>query len=129
MIGVISNVFFFQILNLECRLEPIGRFNVLQEIWVAHNFNSLVWKDSSEVNPKKRTLLLSNIEKHNEDNDDDHTYEAKFQLNGNQEMIEFVYDGGYNDARDFEGHATLRVVRKKMCFRGSCNFPSVEVST
>ena len=63
-----------------------------------------------------------------DDDENDDVYEAKFQLNGNTEMIEFVYDGGFDDAGDFDGFAVLRVVRKKMCFRGSCNFPSVEVS-
>ena len=41
-------------------------------------------------------------------------------------MIEFVYIGNLNEQKEFDGLATLQIVQKKMCFRGTCKFPSIE---
>jgi hypothetical protein len=82
--------------------------------------------DQSEIDPKKRILLLSNIEKQNDD-PEDKIYEAQFQFNGQKEMIEFVYQGNLNKRDQFDGFATLQVVQKKMCFRGKCKSPSIEL--
>ena len=41
-------------------------------------------------------------------------------------MIEFVYIGNLNEQKQFDGLATLQIVPKKMCFLGTCKFPSIE---
>jgi hypothetical protein len=41
-------------------------------------------------------MLLSEIEKQS-DNPDENVYEAKFQFNGQKEMIEFEFEGSLNE--------------------------------
>ncbi len=66
--------------------------------------------DPEEIDKKKRILLLSNIEKQDEDSVD-LIYEAQFQLNGEKEMIEFIFVGNLNEKNAFEGFATLNVIQ------------------
>ncbi len=70
----------------------------------------MVDPDPQEIDKKKRILLLSNIEKQNEDSVD-LIYEAQFQLNGVKEMIEFIFDGSFDEEKNFEGFATLHVIQ------------------
>ena len=86
----------------------------------------MVDPDRSEIDRKKRILLLSNVEKQSED-PQDQIYEAQFQFNGEKEIVEFVFEGNLNKRNQFSGFANLRVVQKKMCFRGKCKTPSIEL--
>jgi hypothetical protein len=76
-------------------------------------------QDKTEVDKKRRVLLISGVEKQNDDddddnnnnNDDDDVYDAYFELNGSKESVEFTYEGSFNSGNKFDGFATLHVVQ------------------
>ena len=93
--------------NLNC-------FHDQAKINSCQSFHNLKLKiDATENDAKKRVLLISGVEKQNDDVEDDaeKTYDATFQFNDVRETIEFVYDGNVDANGKFDGYAVLSVIQ------------------